>query len=249
MDRETFISFLWMMLIFSTISYSAYYICGRLVELYDFKVAYTRKMTHFVTFALPWTLQQAFDVADNMAVAVLAAVLVPAHLMIYLKPIRERVPVFETMFRSLDRPEDRPYTLWWISTQFVATYAVYVALYGVMIVRGVTPWMVMPLLVMAVGDGLAEPVGVTFGRHPYTTLALNGGGRHHRTLEGSACVFITAVIVVFGCYMWFTPWQLVAALAVIPLTATVMEAIAPHTWDSPLMLLAMGLQLIAISYV
>jgi phytol kinase len=153
------------------------------------------------------------------------------------------------MFRGMERPEDRPYTLFWMISQFGATYAVYAVLYNAMIFRGVTQWMILPLLVMAVGDGLAEPVGVAFGRHSYETVALNGGGRYRRTLEGSACVFITAVVVIMLAYPWFTPLQFIAALAVIPLTGTVMEAISPHTWDSPIMLLAMGLQLVAISYI
>ena len=234
--------------IFFYVCYVTYYFCGKLVEVLHTRVAYTRKLMHVVTFVLPWTLQQAFGLQSNLRIAVLASFLVPLHLLIFLEPIRRRSKYVATMFRGFERPEDRPYTLWWMITQFAATYAVYAALYGAMIYRNITGWMIIPLLVMAIGDGLAEPVGVRFGKHPYTTTALNGKQSYRRTWEGSACVFITGLIVIAACYHWFTPRQLLAAILIVPISGTVLEAKAPHTWDQPVMLLGMGIELLAISY-
>lgn len=248
MDRAQLPTIASLVFIFFYVCYATYYSCGKLVEMFHTRVAYTRKLMHFVTFALPWTLQHAFGLQANLKVAIIASFLVPLHMLIFVEPIRRRSKFVATMFRGFDRPEDRPYTLWWMITQFVAAYFVYVALYGAMIYRHVTEWMIIPLLIMAIGDGLAEPVGVRFGKHPYTTTALNGKRTYRRTWEGSACVFITGIIVVLCLTHWFTPRQLIAALLVLPASGTLLEAKAPHTWDQPVMLLGMGVELLAISY-
>jgi hypothetical protein len=39
-------------------------------------------------------------------------------------------------------------------------------------------------------------VGVRFGRHTYTVRALHGSRRYVRSLEGSACVLITGIVVI-----------------------------------------------------
>jgi dolichol kinase len=248
MDRTQLITGGSLAFIFFYVCFTTYYACGKLVEWFHAKVAYTRKLIHFVTFALPWTLQQAFGLQSNLRVAVIASFLVPLHFFIFVEPIRRRSRIVSTMFRSFDRPEDRPHTLWWIITQFAATYSVYAALYGALIYRDATEWMIIPLLIMAIGDGLAEPVGVRFGKHPYATTSLDGKRSYRRTWEGSACVFVTGIIVVLCLTHWFTMPQLIAALLVIPISGTLLEAKAPHTWDQPVMLLGMGVELLAISY-
>lgn len=248
MDRTQFATAGSLTFIFFYVCYVTYFSCGKLVDWFHTRVAYTRKLMHFVTFALPWTLQQAFGLQANLRIAILASFLVPLHLLIFVEPIRRRSKIVATMFRGFDRPEDRPNTLWWMISQYLATYLVYAALYGAMIYRNITGWMIIPLLVMTIGDGLAEPVGVRFGKHPYTTTSLEGNRKYRRTWEGSACVFITGLIVVLACSPWFTTRQLLVTLAVIPISGAVLEAKAPHTWDQPVMLLGMGVELLAISY-
>jgi phytol kinase len=235
-------------LLFLSVTYLGYFLCGKLVEVYDVRVNYTRKLMHFVTFFLPWAIQQSFGFEKSAGVAVLAACVVPLHLLLFVKPMRRRYPIVAAMFRGLDRPEDRPYTLRWLMTQFAASYTVYALLYAAMIGRGVTEWMIIPLLIIGIGDGLAEPVGVAFGRHSYVVSALNGERYYRRTWEGSSMVFLAGVFTLIACYTHFSPLQLAAALLVIPITATLAEAVAPHTWDAPIMLLVMGLELLAISY-
>lgn len=248
MDRSHLATVGTLAFIFFYVCYSTYFACGKLVEWFHARVAYTRKLMHFVTFALPWVLQQSFGLQADLRIAILAAFLVPLHMLIFVEPIRRRSTIVATMFSGFDRPEDRPYTLWWMVSQYAAVYFVYAALYGGMIYRNTTGWMIIPLMVMAIGDGLAEPVGVRFGKHPYTTTALNGTRKYRRTWEGSACVFITGLIVVLACSPWFTTRQLLVTLAVIPISGAVLEAKAPHTWDQPVMLLGMGVELLAISY-
>ena len=62
----------------------------------------------------------------------------------------------------------------------------------------------VPILVSGIGDGLAEPVGVRFGRLKYKTYALFSKIKYERTVEGSACVFITSIIVIIFFQSSFT---------------------------------------------
>lgn len=249
MDRQQLISFAWATLIFLGVSYGIYYICGLLVDLYHAPIAYTRKLMHFVTYVLPWSLQHLFGFQNSLPAMVAAACLVPLHMLVFIEPLRRRSPTLSRMFRGIERPEDRPYTLFWLMTQFGAAYLVYAVVYAGLIFRNATGWMIIPLLVLTVGDGLAEPVGVTFGRHPYMTRALNGSRHYHRTLEGSACVLLTGCLTVAACSFTLTTPQLIAAMFVVPMSGTLAEAYAPHTWDQPIMLLVMGGELLAISFV
>ena len=91
----------------------------------------------------------------------------------------------------------------------------------------------IPILVNGIGDGLAEPVGVRFGRLKYKTYSLFSKIKYERTLEGSACVFFTSLIVIIFFHSSFTFSEFFSVLIVFPLVMTLAEAFAPHTWDTP----------------
>jgi len=96
------------------------------------------------------------------------------------------------------------------------------------------------VLVAGIGDGLAEPVGVRFGRHKYATRALFSDRKYTRSYEGSACVFLSGV---FACLILkgeMSGVELALALGVIPIAMTLAEAFSPHTWDSPFLYLVGG---------
>jgi dolichol kinase len=109
--------------------------------------------------------------------------------------------------------------------------------------------MFLPVLINGIGDGLAEPVGVRFGRHRYQTRALFTGKKYVRSLEGSACVFLTSLIVIVVMRSYFSHEQFVVTLLVVPILMTLTEAISPHTWDTPFIFLVGYLSLFAISFV
>lgn len=48
-------------------------------------------------------------------------------------------------------------------------------------------------MIIAVGDGLAEPIGVYLGRHKYLCLQWFSKRRYLRSWEGSMCVFLSAM--------------------------------------------------------
>jgi hypothetical protein len=80
------------------------------------------------------------------------------------QPVREKVPFFMREFQAIDRPEDRPYTLFWLHTEGVAVWTVIFLLIFVADNRQY----VTAVLIGIFADGIAEPVGIAFGAPNYS---------------------------------------------------------------------------------
>ncbi len=222
---------------------------GLLVIHKNVKVNYTRKINHFMLFFIPIFLNRDYASEEAFGLFALGAFFAVAKFIFYAKPIRERVPFIKTMFRSFDRPEDRPNTLLWLVTQTAAGYVVLITMSILFVNRGLMDLVLIPILIYGIGDGLAEPVGVRFGRHKYKTLALFTPKEYYRTLEGSFVVFLTSLVVIAAYFNYFTPPQFLIAILVVPILMTLTEAYSPHTWDAPTMFLAGFLSLFWITMV
>ena len=140
------------------------------------------------------------------------------------------------MFEGFDRPEDRPHTLSWLWTQFAAGFAVMLPMIWLFGQWDLESLVVIPILINVIGDGLAEPVGVRFGKYRYKTKALFTDKEYFRTFEGSACVLITGFIVIAMHVDYFTTVQFVLAMLLVPTVMTLTEAYSPHTWDTPFLM-------------
>ncbi len=223
------------------------WLSGAAVARWHIRVNYTRKLNHFAVFFIPMYVDTLYP-WDRHDPAALAATFVIGLLILgmYTAPVRQRSGFVATCFRAFDRPEDRPYTLLWLSTQVIAGFIVLLPFAAWLIRNGYEPLLFIPILINTIGDGLAEPVGVRYGRHPYRVRALFTTRRYQRTLEGSACVLLTGFAVIIAYGGWFTPTQFLAAMLVIPLGMTLAEAFSPHTWDTPFLLAAgyLGLMLV-----
>jgi len=219
---------------------------GILATRHDIRVNYTRKIVHFSAFFLPVLVTDRFPFDPTPATTVVSGAILLALLGLLVKPIRRRSSFLTIVFRSFDRPEDRPHTLRWLTTQLAAGYVVIVAFGAVFNAMGMLHLIYIPIVVSGIGDGLAEPVGVRFGRRKYEVPAWGTDRTYVRTLEGSACVFLTAVAVLLVFRGSFTTTQLVVALATIPALMTLTEARAPHTWDQPFLMLTGSLSILAI---
>ncbi len=222
------------------------FVTGLMVLRWNVRVNYTRKINHFVLFFVPIFLHRAFDFQPSLVTTTATGALLIASLGLYSHPIRSRIPPLAIMFASLDRPEDRPYTLWWLSSQVVAGYLVIIPLVILFGWLGHGGLMMIPILINAIGDGLAEPVGIRFGKHEYRVRALHGDREYVRTLEGSACVFFAGLVVIVLFQELFTPVQFWVALATVPILMTLAEAFSPHTWDTPFLFLVGGLTLLGV---
>ncbi len=249
MDAVIDVSFLLTQAMSLMLLFVVQYSSGLLVLRYGVKVNYTRKINHFLLFVVPILLNSEYAVDQTVGLFVLGASLAVFKFVFYVKPIRDRVPFISTMFASFDRPEDRPNTLVWLVTQTAAGYLVLLPT-GILLAEfGFLRLILIPLLIYGIGDGLAEPIGVRFGKHKYAAGGLFTDKQYYRTFEGSACVFLTSVVVIAAHHSYFSNLQLVVALAVIPLVMTLAEAFSPHTWDSPLMFLVGGLSVLGIMFI
>jgi len=229
--------------------YLIQYCTGLLVEHKGIKVNYTRKINHFALFIIPTYLDRVFAYQETFGLFVSGLALVLVSLAVYVRPLRERYPIINTMFRSFDRPEDRPHTLLWLTTQILAGFAVIVPMVMLYARYDLLDLILIPILINGIGDGLAEPVGIRFGRHRYGVRALFTRKKYVRSLEGSGCVFITSVAVVAVHYPFLTPLQYMVALALLPVLMTIAEAFSPHTWDTPFLFLVGYLALLGIKMI
>jgi phytol kinase len=209
---------------------------GNLVLHKNVKVNYTRKINHFALFFLPLLVDRMFPYEHSLGFVAVGCLIGLLSLVIYIHPIRSRINCIRIMFLSIDRPEDRPHTLQWLSTQVAVGYMVLIPMIILFFTSGHISLIFIPILIAGIGDGLAEPVGVRFGRFKYKTYALFTKKKYVRTLEGSACVLITAAIVILLYRDYFNHGQFVCALIAVPIVMTLAEALSPHTWDTPLLL-------------
>jgi len=230
--------FVWFQLSLLASLFTIQYGSGLLVRHKGVKVNYTRKINHFSLFFVPVFLRSVFPHEPTFFRFIFGCVIGTIVLFIYIKPIREKLSIVATMFLSFDRPEDRPNTLWWLFTQIVAGYIVLVPAVIIFVQNGLAGIIWIPLLIIAFGDGLAEPVGIRFGRHKYETYAFFSKKKYVRSLEGSACVFLASMVVLFFFRPWFTQMQFIIALIFLPILMTLVEAFSPHTWDTPTLNLA-----------
>lgn len=222
------------------------YLLGLWVIHRGVRVNYTRKILHFILFFFPLALAAWLPYKGDLVTAALSGVVFVATILVLSGPLRGRSRFLTTAFAAFDRPEDRPYTLRWLTTQVVATYVVLIAMllwlerYDKQLLIFIT------VLVAAIGDGLAEPVGVRFGRHTYRTRALFTDRVYTRSLEGSACVLLSGVLAVFVMRGQLEGSQFLLALLIIPPVMTLAEALSPHTWDGPFLYLAGGASTVAV---
>ena len=93
---------------------------------------------------------------------------------------------------------------------------------------------------------MAEPIGIRFGKHHYQTRALFSTKKYTRSIEGSACIYITSVLTIYYSNYPFSDLQFVVDLTTIPILRSFAEAFSPHTWDSPFLYATGGMALIGI---
>ena len=170
------------------------YCAGLLVRHKRIKVNYTRKINHFALFFIPVFLRSVFPHEQSFGRFITGCVIGTVSLFIYIKPIRDKISIIATMFLSFDRPEDRPNTLWWLFTQILAGYIILVPAVIFFVLNGLAGIIWIPILIIAFGDGLAEPVGIRFGRHKYETYAFFSKRNMFVPWRGVRAFFLQALL-------------------------------------------------------
>ncbi len=219
-------------------------VLSALVLKYNIKINYTRKLGNL--FKVPkYFAADLFPFYESTPTSLVTSLAINQSLfcLVYYRNSREQCPFFSYVFLSQDRREDRPDTLIFQVTEDILRFSIYFPFKLLVANRIGAPSLIfIPVAVNNIGDGLAEPVGVAFGRHKYSTTALYHKGKFFkskftRSYEGSACVFITTIIVVAIYYNVFSKTQFWITILLLPPLMTVAEAKAPHTNDGPFLAL------------
>lgn len=203
------------------------------------RVNYTRKIVHFSWFFLPMMVFTLTNTTDSTS-RIMLSMLVFLSIFVIISPFFRKKSVFLTKcFESIDRPEDQPKTLLWLVTQTIAGYIILISFYFLYSNYSVPVELIyLTILSVTIGDGLAEPIGIKFGKNNYKAKGFFDSRIYYRTIEGSSVVFITSLILCFLFSNFFENYPFLLLLLIYPTVLTVVEAKSPHTWDTPFMFLA-----------
>jgi len=204
-----------------------------------FKVNYTRKVQHLAAYLVP--LVVPMPASCNCTGTLETAWGQWFTLLCFLcmiKPVRENLSVFMLQFNSMDRPEDRPHTLKWIIAGNIIWGEILILFFQTLFTPyGQSALVFIFVYVTGLGDGLAEPVGIWFGRHKYKARSCGSPDLYERSFEGSACVFLSAMIFTSCYYFAFkNEVQFWACFFAMPPIMAVAEAVSPHTMDTPFLM-------------
>ena len=210
------------------------FLMALLVVKKDVKVNYTRKVVHISYFILPQLLDiTIFKYRKDKYTEFWNVWLILYLLLILSEHVRKRLKLIDYMFKAVDRPEDRPYTLIWFSSQIITTLIIIIPFSVYFSKINKVGLVFIPILINGLADGLAEPVGIRFGKHKYKTKGCLSNKEYERSYEGSLCVFIVSNIIVLSYYKYMEQGSYIFNVLTIPSIITFTEAYAPHTWDSP----------------
>jgi phytol kinase len=244
------------------------YAMGWFVENRGWKVAYTRKVIHVAFFAVPFwfdthmvslflylsirairltssvLLLQPLSEAHAIVWALWNVNLVGWILILITKPVRRSVSFVQTMYASSDRPEDKGLSQIYAWIQIPFSIVIIAGFSVTLRIMDAAEWTMIPILAVAIGDGLAEPVAVFWedkkwfgGTHKYRTRGLFSGDRvFTRSIEGSTTVFLGTLVSVLIYLNTMTTGQLIFFVCVLPVMITILEMVAPHSLDNPFLL-------------
>ena len=133
------------------------------------KVNYTRKVVHISYFIAQLLDILLIDYHKNFYTEIWNIWIILLLLFLANEKFRNKIRFLEIMYKAIDRPEDKPYTLFWFSTQIISTLFVIIPFSIYFSSLDKVSLIFIPILINGLADGLAEPVGIRFGKHKYKT--------------------------------------------------------------------------------
>ena len=216
---------------------SLQFLSSYLVREGKLKVNYSRKVSHF-GHLLTSILMNGIFLNYSIDYFIISGIMSSIQILLFAEPIRKRVYILEFLFLGIDRPEDRPHTVRLAFTQIVAMNFVLIGMAYLYHGSGLPlDLLAIPLLITAIGDGLAEPVGIRFGKNKYQVTALFTDELYTRSIEGSLMVTLTTIFTFYFMRYLFTSGQFLFLIVTMPILMTLTEAYSPHTWDNPFLYL------------
>jgi dolichol kinase len=153
-------------------------------------------------------------------------------LLVTITCLWHKSPPFSWAFAANTRPSDAPYEslLFWTSwlMSILALLIADLAFMDIQLSRTAA-------LLVGISDGLAEPVGMRWGRHQYQIQWTQRMKPSTRSIEGSLCVALSSLVIILCCYVSSgIPWwpQLIGGALLVALALTLVEAVSPHGWDN-----------------
>ena len=203
-----------------------------------FKVNYTRKIQHFAAYLVPLLSPPTEPL--GILPHLWESLFVLFMFLILIKPVREFSKFFMIQFNSLDRVEDRPNTLKWIVLGNMLPGLLIITIFKQIFETylNLPELAAVVVFTVAIGDGFAEPVGTYLGKKKYVVPSWNMKNRYVRSYAGSACVYLFALLfLVLYRGQFSNPVEFWTAIAIFPPVMTLAEAFAPHSMDTPIMML------------
>ena len=132
------------------------------MENREWRVAYTRKIIPRPFFAVPFWFDAHMPLSEAESViwALWNINMVGWILLLITKPVRRLIAIVQTMYASSDRPEDKGLSQIYAWIQIPLSIVIIGGFSVVLRVMGAAEWTMIPILAVAIGDGLAEPVAV-----------------------------------------------------------------------------------------
>ncbi len=163
----------------------------------------------------------------------------------------------ENIMDGVERKEDRPNHLLWLNTHILLYYIILLALSFWWNELESQACILIPAFICGFGDGLAEPVGVKFGRNgcgtgkdcTYKTHGCCTKYDYVRSVPGSSMVLLSGYLGVGFAFNGYTRWQFIIAMIIVPPLGCIVEAKAPHSMDNPFIALIVGVVATAILYI
>lgn len=210
------------------------HVCTWLKERYRWAGGYTRKINHVGIMLVTAPLLVVLPDRELMMSVMVATTL---QIGLYSAAAYSRGPALHALaahsLRERDAPDARFFFLMPMITTNLALAAA-VLLFPMTLVK-------IAFFTVALGDGLAEPVGLWLGRRNGYRVRDPFWGRYNaKSLAGSLTVFVFAVGVagVFWAPMSAAmDMRFVAGLGIYGLAMTALEALAPRGMDNMIMIL------------
>lgn len=191
---------------------------------------FSRKLNHFILSALSGVCLFGLPDESFVPTAVAASVLV---LLVYVWSAHSSYEFVSRVIRSNVRDRDGEkgnfFVFLPLLTGQIATYSA-LALVSPLYAK-------VAFCAMGLGDGLAEPVGLRFGKRRYSVYDPVWRVQNTKSIEGSSAVFSVSLISCLVA-LWFGGsahgWELILVSLAFSALMTVVEALSPRGLDNML---------------
>lgn len=217
-----------------------------LKEKYSIKSSYARKINHFGISMVSIIVFMYIPIENTFINAIFTSILV---IIVYIFSCYSKNKYIRSIIESNIRDRDQPNGKFFVFLPLITgQLALYVSLYFFNPV-----FAKVAFCSMGFGDGLAEPIGVRFGKHKYTVNDYIWNVENTKSLEGSFAVFLVSLI---SCSLMLTLYIVDLKVSYVVLISlvyatiiSIVEAISPRGLDNCLIILCGVLLLYAIDWV